>query len=145
MHTRLGYVAALGLALCLDTLTLAGPQGQPAPADIYGDALPAGAVARLGTERLRPGRDPFALAFSADGQVLATAHSGGRVEFWDAATGKHRGRLTVPSGADLRSIAYSPDGKYLAAGAGDHHIWVWDLAAAKPPRPLKGHFASPSA
>src|SRR5271168_1612664 len=69
--------------------------------DLHGDPLPSGAIARLGTERLRPGRDTVGLAFSGDGKILASAHKDPHIELWDAANGKHLGRLTAPNGAAI--------------------------------------------
>jgi WD40 repeat protein len=144
MRTRLTLVIALGLALSLESATRATAQGNRGPTDTHGDLLPEGALARLGTERLRPGGDTFALAFTADGRLLASVHNVAHVELWDAATGKHHGRLAAPPGAALRSIACSPDGKRLAAGDEAHCIWLWDLGTGKGPRRLDGHFATPS-
>ena len=71
--------------------------------DRYGDALPEGALARLGTVRFRQGGTIHELAFSSDGKTLMAA-DGGSVHFWDAATGKlvrrigdHQGDLFSPS------------------------------------------------
>src|SRR5579862_8033713 len=50
--------------------------------DLYGDALPQGAVARLGTMRFRQ-FDLEAMGLSADGRVLVTKScAGGKVSAW---------------------------------------------------------------
>jgi WD40 repeat protein len=118
-------------------------QGKSLRLDLHGDPLPPGAIARLGTERLRPGRDTLALTFCAGGKLLASAHADAYIELWDGVSGQHRGRLTTPTGVGLRCLAASPDGKRLAAGDDAHGIWLWDLATGKPPRLLQGHFANP--
>src|SRR6516225_12211195 len=79
-------------------LLAAGPvRGQPAEpkkplVDLYGDPLPAGAIARLGTLRLRNVddfylRDQPSLAWTPDGRFLVSG-GGGRAVVWDAETGK---------------------------------------------------------
>jgi WD40 repeat protein len=118
-------------------------QPPPTATDLHGDPLPPGAVARLGTARFRPGRGTWALAYSGDGKLLASAHDDNHIELWEAATGKHLGRLAAPGGARLTRLACSPDGKYLAAGDKAHGIWLWDLGTRKAPQLLKGHAATP--
>jgi RNA polymerase sigma factor (sigma-70 family) len=54
--------------------------------DLYGDSLPEGAVARLGTVRWRRNGGYACLAFSPDGKTLVTG--GSSLQVWDLATGK---------------------------------------------------------
>ncbi len=55
--------------------------------DLHGDSLPAGAVARLGTNRLRHGFRVSDLGYSSDGRLL-TSESRSWFYVWDAKTGK---------------------------------------------------------
>src|SRR6202035_5083892 len=59
-----------------------------ATVDYFGDPLPAGALARMGTARLRG----QVLTFSADGQTLITAGADRAFHHWDVANGKKRHR-----------------------------------------------------
>ena len=113
------------------------PEHRQPSADVLGDPLPPGAFARLGTTRFRHEGWVEAAAFSPDGRTLASA---GRSDiiFWDAATGRERGRLTGNPSRVL-SIAYSRDGKLLASGGTDNVVRLWDVAARKELRRLEGH------
>jgi RNA polymerase sigma factor (sigma-70 family) len=55
-----------------------------------------------------------ALAFSADGQTLASGSMDGTVVFWDVATG--RKSFTWTHDGAVRSLAFSPDGQRLLIG-----------------------------
>jgi RNA polymerase sigma factor (sigma-70 family) len=86
--------------------------------DYYGDPLPQGAIARMGTVRRR--HEGALLAFSADGKALITAGSDAAVGFWDVTTGKLKRRTqvivpTIPHSEPGVSVAaLSADGKLLA-------------------------------
>ncbi|MHB1422295.1 MAG: sigma-70 family RNA polymerase sigma factor [Gemmataceae bacterium] len=79
--------------------------------DRYGDPLPEGAIARLGTVRLRQsGRfwtDPI---ISPDGKLL-TARGGPGLRLWSMSNGK----LLWSKQEMTRSLIFSPDSKLLAA------------------------------
>src|SRR5437763_781744 len=97
--------------------------GQPGPIrdkegrqDVNGDPLPVGALARIGSVRLRHGSDVEALAFGADGKVLASAGRDSTIRIWDVATGKERSRIDL-KGMKLYAgvtVALAPDGKTIA-------------------------------
>jgi WD40 repeat protein len=139
MHTLTAAKAKLGILLVLAVSLLAGGgllayqglgaaprQDNPKPAVAAKDqapgktppaddeALPAGALARLGTLRLRQDGPILSLAFSPDGKTLAAgrgvpAGSNG-VILWDATSGKVLRKLEGDV-ANVRALAYSSDGK----------------------------------
>jgi WD40 repeat protein/beta-lactamase regulating signal transducer with metallopeptidase domain len=70
------------------------------------------------------------LAFSADGQRIATA-SGGTLRLWTAATGKEV-PLSDGHNAPLVAVALSPDGKTVVSLGTDRLIRRWEAATGKP-------------
>lgn len=89
--------------------------------DFYGDPLPPGALARLGTLRLRHGGTDTFVTYSPDGRFLASwdCHNGfnsHKIRLWDAQTGRP---LLTSSLIEGNTIAFSPDGKLLATATVD--------------------------
>ncbi len=84
-----------------------------------------------------PFQSSNALAWSPDGESLATVDWLGGVNLWDASTGKRR-RILKDCVGQNSLIAWSPDGKHIAAI--DHDVaWIWDAASGDLLRSLQGH------
>lgn len=96
----------------------------------------------------------YACAFSADGQLLATADKTGRICVWNVTTGsQHRvieapgfytwdSRQRIHSIGGTRALSFSPDGKWLVAGGigtignidhldGPARVEVFDVASGE--------------
>src|SRR5262249_6261169 len=104
---------------------------EPPRADAHGDARPEGALARLGTVRLRHGRSIDVMRFSADGKRLATMDDND-LFVWDRVTG--RPLLALRRGSDpilYRSLGLSADGKTVAAVDWKGRLHAWDVASGK--------------
>jgi WD40 repeat protein len=112
--------------------------------DAHGDALPPGAIARLGTVRFNHGEGLNALYFLPDGKTILS-EGGSTICRWDADSGKEveRAVIAIPSFEDRFSVnAYpsfddqtclAPDGKTLLSlnQGWEDSIRVWDIGQRK--------------
>jgi hypothetical protein len=73
----------------------------------------------------------LSVAFSPDGQYLATATQAGVVRIMKAKTGEQR-RQWLAHRDNVTSVAFSPDGRHLATGSWDGTVKVWDLEKVLP-------------
>lgn len=78
------------------------------------------------------------VAFSPDGDRIATVHMDGTVCVSDASSGRVLRRVRSHQ-AILHSIAFSPDGKHLAAAGRDPVVKVWDAENGTVHLSLHGH------
>lgn len=97
--------------------------------DQFGDPLPPGAIARLGTIRLRhEDQSSGSVAFTADGKELITSRTRKVVQFWETATGKPLRELRQDD--EFGFFVLSANRKILATG-GPGDIAIWDTSNAK--------------
>lgn len=156
-------MSPLVLMIALFAVAIAAPDKKDEPSspaketplartDRYGDPLPPGAIARLGTIRLRPCHEVYFLAVLPDGKRLLTIArkfeentlaSGDTgvcerkvvVCLWRMATGELLRRFELPIG-DPVYAALSPNGKILVTAgscASDFvsHVFLWDVDNGK--------------
>jgi WD40 repeat protein len=79
----------------------------------------------------------WAVAYSPDGSMLATASQDGIARLWDPATGALIAKLTEHKAA-VDDVAFSPDGTKLLTGSDDGTAKVWDLEARRSILTLEG-------
>jgi RNA polymerase sigma factor (sigma-70 family) len=129
--------AIAGAAPQVDKVPPQNEQPEPAPqpaVDAAGDALPQGAVARLGSLRWRHGEPIDAGALSPDGKLLATAGNAS-LHLFDMSTGRtvhtlrgHTRRVT--------HVTFSPDNRTLLSSSIDGSLREWDATTGEPQRVL---------
>jgi WD40 repeat protein len=127
------YRTVLVCAAVLAALAADAAHGQPAATDLSGDALPPGAVARLGTVRFRHANPIVFAAFLPDGKRVLSVSGEGVLRVWEFPSGKQLGHLEKLAGeaGTVTSATLSPDGKHLTAFCGDEFMRVWDWANAR--------------
>jgi WD40 repeat protein len=145
MMSRAAPSLAFVLLIGLGGVLLAGDP--PAPkVDALGDPLPVGAVARLGTARLRHAGAVLALWVAPDAKSIRSIGVDGTIRAWELPTGRERERIVMSSrlsrmvlaGARLR-VEFSRDGRYVMAHAPGEFGGVWSTATGEE-SPLHAEF-----
>ena len=68
------------------------------------------------------------VAFSADGQTIATGGSDGIIKLWDAATRQEIGTPMSSDASPVDAVAFNPDGTVLASANTDGNVQLWNAA-----------------
>ena len=89
------------------------------------DRLPDGAIARFS-----PGALVYTVAFSPDGQMLASGGDDNAVRLWNVADGSER-EAFIEHNKSVTSVAFSPDGQRLASASLDGFVRLWYVSSER--------------
>src|SRR5437588_11761306 len=103
-----------------------------ADVDQYGDPLPEGARARLGTIRLRSEHGFGHIVLSADGKTFSGGYS---TILWDITSGKRSTKKKEPLQFGclperMKAGCVTPDGKTFVAASLNESVDLWNLTHA---------------
>jgi WD40 repeat protein len=133
MLRYIGYLTTL----IATTATVLAQNDKTAAKDRFGDPLPQGAVARLGTTRLRhtSGWRLVDAAFSRDGKILASFGGDNHLRLWDTRNGKELQNTLLKDVSSLDvfspAVAFSSDDKTVAVSS-HREIALCEIGRAEP-------------
>ncbi len=78
------------------------------------------------------------VAFSTDGQTLASGSWDNTVRLWSIVEKKPLHTFEGHT-SDVTSVAFSSDGQTLASGSDDNTVWLWSVVEKKPLHTFEGH------
>jgi WD40 repeat protein len=136
MNRLANFLLAICNLLALGAVSLSHADGRER-VDVWGDPLPAHAVARLGTVRLRQSESIVGIALAPDATRLVTGSKYGLLCCWDVATGKQLFR--IKSGKGTVHPLYSVDGKHLLTGDALGLLRVYDAQTGAEREKLEAH------
>jgi len=84
-----------------------------------------------------------AVAYSLDGNMLASASADTTVRIWDMRTGEEMTTPLLSDNGAVNSVAFAPDGESVASGTEHGVVCVWSLMSGTvAPQKLQGHSAA---
>ena len=115
---RKSFIFSLSLLIYLASLSVS--EGQ-----LSTDQLPAGVI-----KRFTHGVSVYTVAFSPDGQLLASGGNNNEAILWNT-TNRNEEKVFRGHTKSVMSVVFSQDGKYLATASHDGFVRLWDVSARR--------------
>jgi len=80
----------------------------------------------------------MSVAYSPNGQFIASGSAGSSICLWDVNSGKLSNQFKGHSNL-VWSVAFSPDGQFIVSGSDDKSVRLWDVNSGKEIIKLEGH------
>ena len=110
----------LNMMLLMYLVNLTVADGQ-----LSADRLPDGVI-----ERFNPGASVYTVAFSPDGELLASGGDDNAVILWNVA-GRSERESFIEHGKSVMSITFSPNGRLLASASLDGYVRLWHISSER--------------
>jgi len=117
-------------AIAFGKSLLAVASGEPGKSGII-RLYPAKEASKPIAEIAAHGDAIYALAFSADGTLLASAGYDRVVKLWNPAKPADEPKLLKDHSDAVYALSFQPDGKRLASAGADRSVKIWDTASGK--------------
>src|SRR5207253_2775946 len=72
-----------------------------------------------------PSIGPGRIAWSPNGEKIASVNEDQTVRVWDVATGQNTDIFKNPD--IIHDMAWSPDSKLIATASADHNVYLWEV------------------
>src|SRR5262249_49779252 len=76
---------------------------------------------------LHDSTEVYGVAFSPDGERIASVGKDGKVKIWNSRTGERLREFSAHGGKAACSVVLHPDSRHLASAGADRLVKVWDL------------------
>jgi thiol-disulfide isomerase/thioredoxin len=138
MFKRRALVSIIGVIVLLSGVVPGARAAQPDQRPTPITAATVDQLAEIGTLDQTDGGEAWTLAFSPDGERLATGAHDGQIRLWSPVSQFER-RAWRAHDLDIYALAFNPTGDQLASAGWDGHVRLWDMGTWDQIADFRGH------